>query len=314
MKANNIKLNRLNFASPMAQLWLCLLSATVAQGARAAPFQWPVAQLIERPAEPDAIPLYDATTSNAHRGQSSETWTRVSSGREVRNVTQAMLLPVLPRAGKANGTAVIVAPGGAFRSLAIDNEGLDVAKGLAAQGVSAFVLKYRLVPTPPDPVVFAAQITKLIANREELIVNQPSLEDTKRAVYLLRQRAGSWGIRPDRIGLVGFSAGAMATLRASLSPDPAARPDFAGMIYGPVTAVKISTSVPPIFIALGANDELFAHGDYGLIGAWQRAGGAVEFHLYEEGHHGFGMQRNGTTSDLWFQQFLRWMRVRGLLR
>ncbi|MCS0627899.1 alpha/beta hydrolase [Telluria mixta] len=309
-----MKLNLLNRASPIASLCLCLLSTTIAQRTHAAPFQWPVAPLIERPAEPDAIPLYDLPSPAARPDPTAETWARALHGREVRNVTQPVLLPVLPQAGKANGTAVIVAPGGGFRSLAIDNEGLDVAKGLAAQGVSAFVLKYRVVPTPADPVRFAADMTRVIAERKEITVNQASLEDAKRAVQLVRQRAGSWGVHPDRVGLVGFSAGAMVTLRASVDPDPTARPDFAGMIYGPVTSIPVPAGVPPIFVALGANDEIFARGNFGLIEGWQKAGGAVEFHLYEDGHHGFGMKRHGTTSDLWFEQFLSWMRMRDLLR
>lgn len=130
--------------------WLRLgvLSMAVAgQGVHAAPFQWPVAPLIERPAEAGAILLYE----DAAPGAQAETWTRAPTGREVRNVTQPMLVPVLPSAGKANGTAVIVAPGGGFRGLAIDNEGFEVARGLAAEGVSAFVLKYRVFPTPVDP-------------------------------------------------------------------------------------------------------------------------------------------------------------------
>jgi acetyl esterase/lipase len=133
-------------------------------------------------------------------------------------------------------------------------------------------------------------------------------------VQLVRQRAASWGIRPDRIGLMGFSAGAIVTLRASIDAGEAERPDFAGIIYGPVTAENVPAGAPPAFIVLAANDDLFAHGDYGLIGAWQKAGAPVEFHLYGEGDHGFGMRRQGKTSDLWFDQFLAWMRMRGLLR
>jgi acetyl esterase/lipase len=81
-----------------------------------------------------------------------------------------------------------------------------------------------------------------------------------------------------------------------------------------VTAEKVPAGAPPAFIVLAANDDLFAHGDYGLIGAWQKAGAPVEFHLYGEGDHGFGMRKQGKTSDLWFDQFLAWMRMRGLLR
>jgi acetyl esterase/lipase len=285
----------------------------IAHGVHAAPIHVPVAQLIDHPAEPGAILLYDGTLPNAQFGAAREIWARGPNGREVRNVMVPMLVPVLPAAAKANGTAVIVAPGGGFLVLSIDNEGFEVARRLAAEGVSAFVLKYRLFPTTVDPVEFAAELDRFIASHAPVRVNQASLDDGKRAVQLVRQRAASWGIRPDRVGLVGFSAGAIVTLRASIDGDASVRPDFAGIIYGPVTGEKVPAGAPPAFIALAANDELFAHGNYGLIGAWQKAGSKVEFHLYGEGDHGFGMRKQGTTSDLWFDEFLAWMRMRGLL-
>jgi acetyl esterase/lipase len=288
--------------------------AALAHGALAAPLHIPVAPLIEQPEESSAIPLYDGPPSDARSGAPRETWAQGPNGREVRNVTAPALVPVLPAAGKANGTAVIVAPGGGFLGLSIDNEGFEVARRLADQGVSAFVLKYRLFPTTVDPVRFAAELERFISNHEPVRINQASVDDGKRAVQLVRQRAASWGIRPDRIGLMGFSAGAIVTLHASIDTGAAGRPDFAGIIYGPVTAEKVPAGAPPAFIVLAANDDLFAHGDYGLIGAWQKAGAPVEFHLYGEGDHGFGMRKQGKTSDLWFDQFLAWMRMRGLLR
>jgi len=294
------------------KFWVRVLSmAAVVQAAYAAPFTWPVAPLIAHPAETGAIPLYDGTPPGA---QKEETWTQSPTGREVRNVTLPMLVPVLPAAGKANGTAVIVAPGGGFRGLAIDNEGFDVARRLAAEGVSAFVLKYRVFPTTVDPAAFADDMNRLIASGEPVPVNPASLADGKRAVQLLRQKAASFGIRPDRVGLIGFSAGAILTLRTSLDAEASSRPDFAGIIYGPVTAEQVPAGAPPAFIALAGNDEIFARGDYGLIGAWQKAGSPVEFHLYGDGHHAIGMLKHGTTSDLWFEEYLAWMRMRGLLR
>jgi acetyl esterase/lipase len=296
-------------------LWLGLLSmAALAHGALAAPLHIPVAPLIEQPVEPGAIPLYDGPRSDGQSGAQRETWAQGPNGREVRNVTAPVLVPVLPAAGKANGTAVIVAPGGGFLGLSIDNEGFEVARRLADHGVSAFVLKYRLFPTMVDPVRFAAELERFISNHEPVRINQASVDDGKRAVQLVRQRAASWGIRPDRIGLMGFSAGAIVTLHASIDTGAAGQPDFAGIIYGPVTAEKVPAGAPPAFIVLAANDDLFAHGDYGLIGAWQKAGAPVEFHLYGEGDHGFGMRKQGKTSDLWFDQFIAWMRMRGLLR
>lgn len=277
-----------------------------------APFEWPVAQLIARPAEPDAIALHDGVAPGAEGAVQREVWTRAASGREIRNVTVPVLLPFLPAVGKANGTAVIIAPGGGFRGLAIDNEGADVARKLAAEGITAFVLKYRVLATPEDPQEFSAEIRRFIASRSPIPVYGPAVDDGRRALQLIRARASQWCIRADRIGLIGFSAGAMLTLKVSTGTDVPSRPDFVGIIYGPVDAQDVPPSPPPAFIALAADDGLFAKGDYGLVRKWQQAGGAVEFHLYGAGNHAFGMLKRGTTSDLWFDQLVAWLRMRGL--
>jgi acetyl esterase/lipase len=140
-----------------------------------------------------------------------------------------------------------------------------------------------------------------------------AIDDGRRALRIVRDNAGRWGLRPDRIGMIGFSAGAMTTLEVVLGPDAASRPDFAGIIYGPTGARSVPGDAPPLFLALAADDPLFAHGDFGLIGAWQKAGRPVELHFFGQGGHGFGMTKQGTTSDLWSEEFLAWMRMRGLV-
>lgn len=290
----------------------CLLLATAA-GAADGKFRLPPAKPIATPAEPGAIHLYEGPASGPAEPGRREVWEQAPNGREARNVSVPVLLPVVPAPGKANGTAVIVAPGGGFRGLSMDNEGFRVARMLAAEGVTAFVLKYRLIPTPAERAAFAAELEGMISRGDPVPTYSNAVADGRRAVHMVRERASAYGLRAGHIGLVGFSAGAMLTLEVSLSPDAADRPDFAAMIYGPMTSRSVPAGAPAAFMALASDDRLFARGDYGLVGAWQKAGSPVEFHLYQSGGHGFGMSRLGTTSDLWQAQLLAWMRARAEL-
>lgn len=268
---------------------------------------------IPTPQFPSAIRLYPGVAPGSEGAAQVEVWEHEARGRAVRNVTVPVLIPVLPAAGQANGTAVIVVPGGAFRLLAIDNEGFGVANLLAQHGVTAYVLKYRLVETP------ASHADMLRARREGMKSGKPistpseAIDDGRRAVQIVRENAGRWGLRPDRIGMIGFSAGAMTTLETVLGPTPASRPDFAGIIYGPMGARTVPDDAPPLFVALAADDPLFGHGDFGLVSAWQKAGKPVELHMFGQGGHGFGMATQRVTSDLWSEEFLAWMRMRGLI-
>jgi acetyl esterase/lipase len=265
------------------------------------------------PDMPSAIRLYPGIAPGSAADTQVEQWEQSPDGRRARNVTVPMLIPVLPAAGKANGTAVIVAPGGAFRLLAIDNEGFAVANWLAQQGVSAFVLKYRVVATPAGREDFIRERQKGMASGAAIPTFPLAVDDGRRAVRMVRENAARWGLRSDRIGLLGFSAGAMATLEVILGQDAASRPDFAGMIYGPMGARAVPGDAPPLFVALAADDRLFANGDFGLVSSWQKAGRPVELHLFEQGGHGFGMARKGLSSDMWPEQFLAWLRTRGIV-
>jgi acetyl esterase/lipase len=265
------------------------------------------------PEFPSAIRLYPGVAPGSEGAAQVELWEQQANERRVRNVTVPELIPVLPAAGKANGTAVIVLPGGAFRRLAMDKEGLGVANLLAQQGVSAYVLKYRLVETPASRADMAREMRKEMASGKAIGTFALAVEDGRHALRMVRENAGRWGLRPDRIGMIGFSAGAMTTLEVVLGPDPASRPDFAGIVYGPMSARPVPNDAPPLFVALAADDPLFAHGDFGLVSAWQKAGKPVELHMFGQGGHGFGMVKQGLTSDLWSEEFLAWMRMRGLL-
>jgi acetyl esterase/lipase len=265
------------------------------------------------PSAPNEIRLYPGVAPGSEGATHTEQWNQTADNRRARNVVVPTLIPVLPAAGKANGTAVIVAPGGAFRLLSMDNEGYLVANWLAQRGVSAFVLKYRLVETPAKEEDFIRARQQGAASGQRIGTFPLAVDDGRRAVQLVRENAARWKLRPGRIGMIGFSAGAMTTLEVSTGPNAATRPDFAAMIYGPMAAREVSADAPPVFLALAADDPLFGNGDFGLVSSWKKAGRPVELHFYERGGHGFGMKKQGLSSDVWPEQFWAWMRMRGLV-
>ncbi len=272
------------------------------------------------PAQPDAIPLKTGTLPGA---KAREAWHQQYGSVFARNVTDATLTPFLPDPAKANGTAVIVAPGGGFRTLSMQNEGWDVAKALAARGVAAFVLKYRLNQTPADMAGFEQSMTAMFSATAQRPPRPnpasaanalaPQIADADAAFALVRSRAGEWKVDPNRIGMIGFSAGAMLTMATTLSSN-AAKPAFIGDIYGPLSAATVPADAPPLFVALAADDPFFANAGFGLIDSWKAAKRPVEFHLYEQGGHGFGMYPKTTTSTGWFEAFAKWMEMHGWMK
>lgn len=289
---------------------LCLQGVCWVSAQAAEPFPLNI-QPMTAPAQAGALSLGTGTVGGP------ELWNTLNGQRIVRNVATATLTPVLPTSPASTArTAVIVAPGGAFLSLSIDTEGFDIARWLADRGVVAFVLKYRLDPTPVDIDGFKATLHQRFSRppREAVPVTPPlAIADGLAAVRLVRERAAEWGVDPKRVGLMGFSAGAMTALGTAMAPNAAARPDFIAPIYPPMHAQPVPGDAPPMFLALALDDRLMANGDYGLLTAWQRAGRPVEAHFYERGDHGFGSRKQGTTSDGWFDQFMAWLGSRGLL-
>ncbi|MEG3165309.1 alpha/beta hydrolase [Sphingomonas sp. PB2P19] len=270
---------------------------------------------IATPAQPGAIAL---GTGKLPGATVSEAWHSQYGSVFTRNVTDATLTPFLPDPAKANGTAVIVAPGGGFRTLSMENEGWDVARALAAKGVAAFVLKYRLNQTPQDLATFAKPAPQGAPMPRPdpaamMAGLAPQIADARAAFALVRKRAGEWHVDPSRIGMVGFSAGAMLTMATTMAGQDA-KPAFIGNIYGPLAAMTVPADAPPMFVALAADDPLFGNGGFGLIDSWRAAKRPVEFHLFEQGGHGFGMYPKTTTSTGWFDEFARWMTMHGWIK
>lgn len=297
---------------PLFKTFLAALAGLLVFGPGCAVAQ-PVGTPIPVPPAPNEIRLYPGVAPGSEAATYTEQWNQTADNRRARNVVVPTLIPVLPAPGKANGTAVIVAPGGAFRILSMDNEGYLVANWLAQRGVSAFVLKYRLVETPAKEDDFIRARQQGAASGQRISTFPLAVDDGRRAVQLVRENAARWGLRAGRIGMIGFSAGAMTTLEVTTGPNAASRPDFAAVIYGPMSAREVSADAPPVFLALAADDPLFATGDFGLVNSWKKAGRPVELHYYERGGHGFGMKKQGLSSDVWPEQFWAWMRMRGLV-
>jgi acetyl esterase/lipase len=272
------------------------------------------------PAQPGAIVLGTGALPGA---TVQESWHSQYGSVFARNVTVATLTPFLPDPAKATGAAVIVAPGGGFRTLSMNNEGWDVAKALADKGVAAFVLKYRLNQTPADMAAFERSMAQMFsegataarapAQQDPAVTLPPQIADARAAFALVRARAREWHVAPERIGMAGFSAGAMLTMATTLHGQDA-RPAFIANIYGPLAAVTVPAGAPPLFVALAADDPLFGKGGFGLIDSWRSAGRPVEFHLFEQGGHGFGMYPKTTTSTGWFDAFARWLAMHGYLK
>jgi acetyl esterase/lipase len=274
---------------------------------------------ITTPAQADAIVLGTGALPGA---TTPESWHRQYGSAFARNVTVATLTPYLADPAKATGAAVIVAPGGGFRTLSMENEGSEVAQALAARGVSAFVLKYRLNQTPREMAEFERSMREMFsgasARPPQLSPEAaaaslaPQIADARAAFALVRAHGKEWGVDPDRIGMVGFSAGAMLTMATALAGEDA-KPAFIGNIYGPLGQVTVPADAPPLFVALAADDPLFANSGIGLIDSWRAAKRPVEFHFYEQGGHGFGMYPKETTSTGWFDAFVRWIGMHGML-
>lgn len=265
------------------------------------------------PAQPDVIEL---STGPLPGATASESWHKQYGSMFARNVTVATLRPFLPDPSKATGAAVIVAPGGGFRTLSMENEGWQVARALADKGVAAFVLKYRLNQTPADLEAFARPPSAPLAPRpapgDRAAQIAPMLADANAAFALVRANAAKWHVDPNRIGMIGFSAGAALTMTTALGSKEA-KPAFLGNIYGPLGAVEVPTDAPPLFAAIAADDPLFGF-NVGLIENWRKAKRPVEFHYYEQGGHGFGMYPKETTSTGWFDAFAKWLGMHGYLK
>jgi acetyl esterase/lipase len=251
-------------------------------------------------------------------GNGPEIWFGTAGNMSVRNTSEASLLPVLPDPAKATGTAMVIAPGGGFMTLAWDQEGMKIARVLADHGIAAFVLKYRVDPTPRDWPSFGKFTQSRMADwigkpgkGLRIVTPAYAIADGIAALKLVRARATQWHVDPVKVGMIGFSAGARTTLRVTLDAAPADRPAFMAMIYPPMEKVTVPADAPPAFVAMATDDPLSGRAGYGLIDSWIAARRPIEFHAYQRGGHGFGLGIAGTTTEGWIDGLFRWIDLNG---
>lgn len=257
-------------------------------------------------------------------------------GETLWNVTVPSYQAFLPPPGKATGAAVIIAPGGGFRLLAMRHEGTRVAQWLAEHGIAAFALKYRLIQTLPGETNEAMR-KRVNATIPAGVGGDPGVADGLETLRLLRSRAAEYRIDPKRIGVVGFSAGGHVAGMMAFAPE-AVRPNFAGLIYGMPFGAKLPEippanlpypegtpsdpwlqpapkpapgCLPPLFLAMAQDDMAVGYGFRPFYDALFASGYRPETHLYERGGHGFGMKQTGGTTDHWLEEFRWWIAGEG---
>jgi len=269
------------------------------------------------PNQPSVIPLWPEGQFETANSAFPEEIALLDSGLKViRNVSYPTLTAYLPDPTIATGTAVIVCPGGAYHFLAFEHEGTEVARWLNARGIAAFMLKYRLVQTGSD---FPQCVWERLQDRDKMAALVEPLSplitaDGCQAVRLVRENAAHWRIDPQRIGMMGFSAGGMVTLSTALHYDPSSRPNFAAPIYSasPPEA-PIPADAPPLFLLCAADDDMASAVSTRFYSEWRAAGRPVELHIYAKGGHGFGMNKLGLPSDSWIERFAEWLQALGFL-
>lgn len=263
------------------------------------------------------IQLYDGKP----KGSENWTWNETLSekAKVIYNVSQPTITAYMPDPSIANGTAVIVAPGGAFHILAIDNEGIEVAKYSNSKGIIAFVLKYRLVHIMTDPAdAIRGEMDSKKLDEENAPVVPLSMADGLTAIQYVRNHAKEMNISPDKIGFMGFSAGGTVAMSVVYNANDANRPNFVAPIYAYAGAI-IGSEIPkvktPIFVAVAADDQLgLMNHSIDIFKKWKEAKQPAELHVYQKGGHGFGMSKQNITTDNWCAGFVEWLKLQGYLQ
>jgi len=270
----------------------------------------------------EVIPLYPGAAPGSVEANYPEKdyFSKIWNTEVVSNVTKPTLTVYKPAPGTGDGTGVVVCPGGGFMALSINSEGIDVAKWLAAKGITAFVLKYRLAHTGEDAT---QEFMALFADKQkfgEIMAKTvpQSIADGLAAVAYVRQHAAEWGISPDRVGIIGFSAGGTIAAAVGLHYSADGKPAFVAPIYAAAGMLKnapVPADAPPLFLAAASDDQLgLAPDSIGLYDQWTGAHKSAELHMYAKGGHGFGMRKQGLPSDEWIDRFGDWLEWQGWLK
>ncbi|MFH0841515.1 MAG: alpha/beta hydrolase [Bacteroidota bacterium] len=268
------------------------------------------------------------------------------------NVVEPTLTVFSPVPEMASAVAVIVCPGGGFTALSWDTEGPNVAKKLAEEGITAFVLKYRVAYSggTPEEVNLICQssyggnqrtpevleltnrnmeisrsiseefgrkdTTSLKMSKEVLRsignIIKMSADDGRRAIEYVRKNAHKWNINPNKIGIMGFSAGGMLSLEVAFNHTEKSRPDFIGIIYGSMGFSGIPDDPMPMFMASSQNEA--TGGAAALYASWCNAKLPAEIHSFTGSRHGFGYRNNGDSVNIWIDLFVNFLEKTGILK
>lgn len=218
-----------------------------------------------------------------------------------------------------NGTAVVIAPGGGLYALSITSEGTQVAEWLAKKGITAFVLKYRLVPTGEDGVkeISDEGATNPARIGERVAPVMPySIADGLSAIAHVRENAANLKVDPKKIGFMGFSAGGAVTMGVVYNYSEANKPDFIVPVYPWTSAYPVQDvpeDAPPMLVVCSSDDPLgLAAGSVELYSSWLKSGKIVGLHMYAKGGHGYGMKKQNLPSDGWIERFYDWSVAEGI--
>jgi acetyl esterase/lipase len=268
------------------------------------------------------VSLYAGKAPGSEKWNWAEKEIQAAPGNKmIYNVVVPELLVYPAPAEKATGTSIIVAPGGAFHILSIDNEGINVAKWLNELGITAFVLKYRLVKSVTDNpftelMPLMSDFKKLDEINDTVVVMAKN--DGIEAMKYVRNYAKQLNLDPGKIGFMGFSAGGTVTMSVMLSAPQPYKPDFVAPIYlynNAVLGNEMPNKVTPIFVAVASDDQLkFVPHSIKVYQDWMNAKHPAELHIYENGGHGFGIKKNNTASDQWSEDFKHWLKGRKLIK
>ncbi len=268
-----------------------------------------------------SLPTGAAPSAAQENYPEKEYFSKIWNTEVVTNVTKPTLTVFKPSPELRNGTAVVICPGGGFMALSINSEGIDVAKYLAARGVTAFVLKYRLAHTGEDATQeFATLFTTDRPKFQEIIakVVPLSIADGLTAVTYVRQHASEWGVSADRVGIIGFSAGGTVAAGVAFRYLPDGRPAFVAPIYAAGARFKddpVPADAPPMFAVAATDDQLgLAPESVSLYEKWTSAHKSAELHMYAKGGHGFGMRTQNLPTDHWIDRFAEWLELQGWLK
>ena len=259
---------------------------------------------------PAALPLWanGAPGSEARKDEPEKV-----EGGNIVNVHNPSITPYLPEKEKATGVAVIICPGGGHQKLCVGHEGFELAEWFRDRGIAAFVLKYRLSRETGSTYTLEGD----------------AMNDARRAIRTIRSRAADWNIKPDRIGMLGFSAGGELAAYSAMksdagnpsSADPiekaGSRPDFQALIYpGKSDTFTVEKGMPPVFIACGYGDRKdISEGMASVYLKYKAAGVKAELHIYSEAGHGFGYKHSKTgAAAKWPERFTEWLQDSGFLK